>query len=136
MLRVISVAAVGLVCSGCFGGPGGGGATGDGLDPDDPSASACGTNGGVLEGSVFYWGLPGDPDSVAADSVDVFLTNGGPTYRTPTNVNGMFSIAIIEGDWTVVADDQTGCLAENSETVTIERCETTTVELLIDVCAY
>ena len=136
MLRVISVATLGFVCSGCLGGPGGGGTTGDGLGPDDPQSSECGTNGGVLEGSVFYWGLPGDPDSVAADSVDVFLTNGGPTYRTPTNVNGTFSIAIIEGNWTVLADNQTGCVNENSEMVTIERCETTKVELVIDVCEY
>ncbi len=136
MLRLISLGIVAMATSGCLGGGGGGGpASGDGSQGPS-TASECGTNGGVLEGSVFYWGLPGDPDSVAADSVDVFLTSGGPTYRTPTNADGTFSIAIVEGDWSVVADDQTGCLTENSESITITPCETTSVELLIDFCDY
>jgi hypothetical protein len=126
-----------LATTGCMASEGGGGPPVDGEPPgESETTQECGTNGGVLEGSVYYWGLPGDPDSVAADSVDVFLTNGGPTYRTPTSVQGTFSIDIIEGEWLVVADNQTGCLSENTETVVVTRCETTEVTLLIDLCEY
>jgi hypothetical protein len=124
-----------LFTAGCLAnGPGGGG---EGVDDGEPPAEteSCGVANGVLEGGVYYWGLPGEPDSVAADSVDVFLTNGGPTFRTPTDVNGRFAVELPEGEWLVAADAQTtGCADENTETVTVTPCEATQVELLIDLC--
>lgn len=125
-----------LCATGCLGGKKTGGSLGEEAPPPDDSAPQCGSAAGMLEGAVYYWGLPGDPDSIAADSVDVFLTNGGPTYRTPTSVEGTFSVPVEAGEWLVAADDPNGCGDEHTEQVTVTPCETTTVELLIDLCSF
>lgn len=119
---------------GCLGGKRGGGPIGEDGEPE--SEPQCETSVGWLEGAVYYWGPPGDPDSIAADSVDVLLTQGGQTFRTGTTPLGTFSVPIESGAWTLAADDHSGCLSERIESVTVEPCEVAEVTLLIDLCSY
>ncbi len=127
-----------LALAGCFGGSKRGGA-GDGAGaPNDESTEevACDGTAGVLQGGVYYWAPPGEPDSLAADSVDVLITRGGPTFRTVTSPTGTFSLIAEAGSWSLAADDHSGCLSERVQTVEVEPCETTDVTLLIDLCSY
>lgn len=114
----------------------GGGDIAEETAPPEDGEPQCGSEAGVVEGAVYYWGLPGEPDSIAADSVDVFLTQGGPTYRTPTSVEGTFTVPVAAGEWVVAADNPNGCTDQHAQEVTVTPCEVTTVELVIGLCDF
>jgi hypothetical protein len=133
---VLMLATAGFV-AGCLdlGGGGGGGVSAGAEGVGGRGAPSCGLPAGHLNGAVFYWAASDSPDSLPADSVDVLLTQGGPTYRVQTTVQGTFSLDVAAGRWAIVPDVYTGCENETVEQVDVEACETTDVELVISQCA-
>ncbi len=120
--------------TGCLGGSKKSGAPSDDSAPP-ATETECEVAAGELIGTVYYWGLPGNPDSIAADSVDVLLARGGVTYRTGTTPLGAFNVLLETGAWAVAADDHRGCMLRVEE-VNIEPCETTELELVLDLCEF
>jgi hypothetical protein len=104
--------------------------------PDDDPAPQCETSVGFLTGAVYLWAPPGDPDSDVANNVDILLARDGVTYRTNTGVNGGFDLQLEAGGWGVQPDDHTGCPNRPVELISIEPCETTELELVLELCPY
>jgi hypothetical protein len=109
-------------------------------DPNTSEAPAnedpkCTASFGTLEGHAYRWYLPPAAGSEVAGGIDVLLGHDMETLHAQTDADGLFSVLVEAGIWTLGGDDNAGCISSMPVTVEVKACHTTTEDVLIDICA-
>lgn len=117
------------------GGTGGGASTGG-----TGGAASCTATKGTISGTVYYGSGPGMSNGqVAANAVLEFVVSpGGPNatiLQGKADDMGNFSVELDPETWLVGGDDGTGCINSMPLTVTLDACETETIEVVLDICS-
>ena len=109
-----------------------------------PSSTAASSTGGpsctdtrgTLSGDVWLFAPPGDPNSQPASKALVQLRQmAGETPLTAmADDQGHYEVELPAGDWIVSGEDGTGCFTLMSQTVHLEACGTTTLDLVLEEC--
>ncbi len=131
LLHALSVFALPLLAAACLSGE----ATGE--DNNGATGLApCTQTHGVLQGNLYMWALPGEPNSEQA--ANSFVTLRHDKQETPvladSDDKGHFFIPLEAGTWLVGAQDNSGCQTMAEETVVLEACAEQTKDLLIEAC--
>jgi len=97
---------------------------------------ACTDTHGTLAGNVYLGALPGDPNSSPAPKALIQLsqTPGETPLTAMADDQGHYEVPLAAGDWSVGGDDATGCTTSMLSSAHVEACDTTTLDLVLDVC--
>ncbi len=106
-------------------------------DSNDTNGQTCTSTVGTIEGDIYYWGLPGEPNSMPAANALVALrkTKQDMPILGNSDESGHFSIDLAAGSWLVGAQDGGGCVSEKEQTITLAACELEKLVLVLDLCA-
>ena len=97
---------------------------------------ACTDTHGTLAGSVYDGAPPGEPNSSPAPKALIHLSQmvGETPLTAMADDQGHYEVPLEAGDWMVGGDDGTGCKTTKDVSAHLEACQTTTVDLVLDVC--
>lgn len=121
------------VCETC----GGGGGTSTSASSSTTTGPSCPSTNGTLAGTITLFAAKGEPGSVDAPKALIELRRSpkDAPIQAMADESGRFTVDIDSGAWIVGGTSADGfCTTMMPKTVTVEACQETTADVILEAC--